>query len=190
MKNYIIIGLLALVFLTPSITHAQTVDQAAINAQLQVILNQLLVQVQELMAKLIEIQNKQIADSQTLQTVVQQQTQSTTTQNFGNVVTPSTPTVSFGTPYCNSGDPEKKEVKVPFTVLGSGWQYGSITLNGMGGVSFEYVGNIPNAVIVAENNTYNLVVKLTNTKPTANNQYQYLDPVFQAIESITSPNCQ
>jgi hypothetical protein len=64
MKKLGLICLLAVVLASPSLASAQTVTQEEINAQIQVILNQLLAQVQELMAKLIAMQTKQGEDSQ------------------------------------------------------------------------------------------------------------------------------
>lgn len=64
--------MLLAVLLTPSFSFAQTLTQEEVNAQLLQIINSLMVQVQELMKKLVEVQAKQVADSQVLGAVQQQ----------------------------------------------------------------------------------------------------------------------
>lgn len=66
MKKLGLICLLTVVFLSPSLVSAQVVTQEEVNAQLLVLINQLMTQVQQLMTKLIAMQTKQLEDSQTL----------------------------------------------------------------------------------------------------------------------------
>jgi hypothetical protein len=89
-KKLIIVSLLALCLITPNLAKAQTVTQEEVNAQLLQVINALMVQVQELMTKLVAMQAQQETDSQTLQTVV---TQTTPVINYGAVQQTETPKV-------------------------------------------------------------------------------------------------
>jgi hypothetical protein len=60
-KKYIIVSLLALCLVTPNLVKAQTVAQEQLNAQLLVLIQDLMAQVQVLMAKLIAIEETRIA---------------------------------------------------------------------------------------------------------------------------------
>lgn len=123
MKNFIIVGLLAFVLVAPFNVSAQTVT----NEQLLTIIQSLMTQVLALMEKLKTIETQQVADSQVLQTVVQQ-TQPVVlgASTATNVDTPDKPEVYLGTPYCHTGS-DKSMAYVPIIIVGDNWNYALVT---------------------------------------------------------------
>jgi competence protein ComGC len=200
-KKLLIVSLLALCLVTPNLVKAQTVTQEDINAQLVQVINSLLVQVQELMTKLIAMQAQQVADSQTLQTVVTQTTPTTPTQNLGAVETPEVVEhITIGTPVCNGS-----AVRIPVS-SDEDYELIYINLNGVlasnkdkfesvlqartmlsseGSPFIEWTGNASNFYINAR--TYNDVSyrKNANGYPEDFGQVQY-----QITKNLELPTCQ
>lgn len=178
MKKFIVGALLAMSLASPVVSSAQTLTQEQINAQLQTVLNQLLLQVMDLMKQLTAMQAQQATDSQKI-AEIQTSVVASPAPVLGVASTPSTSVVSFGTPICD----QFHVVSVPIVISGSDWNSGKAFatyfdgwLRGTSGTTFEKPTTSFNFEIGKDFGTTTIKVELGNkSKP------KY---VFQSISSF------
>lgn len=194
MKKLILLSLF-LVLAFPSIAPAQTFSSEqqatlqSLNQTLISLLTQMIAQLQAQIAELIAQQTTQQA-----QLGVVEQKVNTVVQNTTPVPspTPVAPSVSFGTPYCDPNNaPHKDKAKVPITISGGNWKYGSAVADvadpndtWTGGGFFNAMQPTEYHKITVQNNwgtttintTLGKTLKLLSNEPVA--EYTYSQEIF------------
>lgn len=179
MRNLLIIGLLAFVFVAPLGVRAQTATPVT-NEQLLEMIQSLMQQVLSLMEQLKKIEATQVVAPVVIQPTI-------TTPVLGSQTT----NVTLGTPFCSKSS--EGWATIPVSVSGINWNYALADLSDASMIRRRSI--FPNKMSFDDNQigTTSVNIKFTNShqsSPWATNENQFDSPTYETNLTVVLPNCQ